>query len=103
MRGHAREGLVMGSETAGSRTLAGKCYCGAVRYVVADAFGYALNCHCSGCRRRTGSAFKPFGGIERHKFALTEGEDSLTTYGGEKAHHAHCKRCGSLLYSLVRD
>ena len=40
--------------------LTGECFCGDVRYEVADAFAYALNCHCSNCRRATGSAFKPF-------------------------------------------
>ena len=45
--------------------LAGECFCRAVRYAVADEFAYALNCHCSNCRRTTGSAFKPFAGIAR--------------------------------------
>jgi hypothetical protein len=45
--------------------LAGKCFCGAVQYTVADEFLYSANCHCSDCRRTTGSAFKPFAGIER--------------------------------------
>ena len=45
--------------------LAGSCECGAVRYRVADEFLYASNCHCSRCRAATGSAFKPFAGIER--------------------------------------
>jgi hypothetical protein len=84
-------------------TLAGKCFCGAVHYAVADAFLYALNCHCSNCRRTTGSAFKPFAGIEREKFALTYGQDGLLIFGDDRAHDAHCKICGSLLYSLVRD
>jgi len=83
--------------------LAGKCFCGAVHYAVADAFLYALNCHCSNCRRTTGSAFKPFAGIEREKFALTRGQDGLLIFGDDRAHDAHCKICGSLLYSLVRD
>ncbi len=34
-----------------TRTLAGKCYCGAVEYAVADEFLNAANCHCSNCRR----------------------------------------------------
>ena len=55
--------------------LAGKCYCGAVQYAVADEFPYAMNCHCSSCRRTTGSAFKSFAGIERGKFAVTQGQD----------------------------
>ena len=86
-----------------TNTLTGKCFCGAVEYSVPDAFLYAVNCHCSNCRRTTGSAFKPFAGIERAKFAVTKGADSLLIYGGDKAHDAHCSKCGSLLYSVVRD
>lgn len=86
-----------------SKTLAGRCFCGAAQYAVPDEFRYAMNCHCSNCRRTTGSAFKPFAGIEREKFAVTQGADALLIYGGEKAHDAHCRKCGSLLYSVVRD
>lgn len=85
------------------KTLAGKCYCGAVHYEVADAFHYAMSCHCSNCRRTTGSAFKPFAGIERDKLAITRGADSLMIYGEETQNNTHCARCGSLLYSVVRD
>jgi hypothetical protein len=86
------------------RALAGKCLCGSVRYVVTDEFVYAANCHCSNCRRSTGSAFKPFAGIERAKLKLTGGARDLMIFGDESANHdTHCSRCGSLLYSVVRD
>ena len=85
------------------RTLAGRCFCGAVHYAVADEFVYAANCHCSNCRRTTGSAFKPFAGIEREKLVISEGGDNLMIFGDEDGHDAHCKVCGSLLYSLVRS
>ena len=88
---------------AGVRMLAGECLCGAVRYSVADTFAYAGNCHCSQCRRTTGSAFKPFAGIDRDKLRLTAGEDNLLRFGDEVSHDVHCKTCGSLLYSVVRD
>jgi hypothetical protein len=90
-------------EPAMSRTLAGKCYCGAVEYAVADEFLYAANCHCSNCRRTTGSAFKPFAGIERSKLAIAKGASELMIFGEQDANNTHCKRCGSLLYSVVRD
>ena len=61
-----------------------------------------MNCHCSNCRRTTGSAFKPFAGIEREKFALTAGADGLLIFGEANGHDAHCRTCGSLLYSVVR-
>ena len=85
------------------RILTGRCYCGAVEYRVPDEFLYAMNCHCSNCRRTTGSAFKPFAGIERAKLALTKGADGLLLYGTENANDTHCGRCGSLLYSVVRN
>ncbi|WJR78124.1 GFA family protein [Bradyrhizobium sp. NP1] len=85
------------------RTLSGKCLCGAVHYAVADAFSYAANCHCSNCRRATGAAFKPFAGIERDRLAITKGKDGLMIFGEGSAHDAHCGRCGSLLYSVVRE
>jgi hypothetical protein len=87
----------------GSRTLTGECLCGEVGYQVADEFLYALNCHCCNCRRTTGSAFKPFAGIQRSKLRLQKGQDSLLIFGEENAHDAHCGHCGSLLYSVVRD
>jgi hypothetical protein len=93
---------VTNPEKAKVRSLAGKCFCGAVHYAVADEFLYAANCHCSGCRRTTGSAFKPFAGIERDKLEVTAGGENLMIFGDQEGHNAHCKACGSLLYSLVR-
>jgi hypothetical protein len=90
-------------DASAKRTLSGKCLCGAVQYAVVDEFVYSLNCHCSNCRRATGSAFKPFAGIEREKLDVTQGEESLLIFGDETAHDARCRECGSLLYSVVRD
>jgi hypothetical protein len=88
------------SEKANNRTLAGKCLCGAVQYAVTDEFLYAANCHCSNCRRATGSAFTPFAGIERNKLRITKGEDNLMIlYGCD----TRCNVCGAFLYSVVRD
>ena len=74
--------------------LRGGCACGAVRYEVADAFEYALNCHCSGCRRATGSAFKPFVGIGIEAVVLTEGAEATRIRGDADAHDL---LCGALL------
>jgi len=83
--------------------LNGKCECEAVRYRVADEFRYAANCHCSNCRAATGSAFKPFAGIEREKLEVTDGADRLLIWGDADNNHTRCGVCGSLLYSVVRD
>lgn len=91
------------SSRSRTRDLSGRCVCGAVAYSVTDAFEYALNCHCSQCRRTTGAAFKPFAGIARGELAVTQGADVLLRYGCEQTHDVHCGRCGSLLYSVVRE
>lgn len=83
--------------------LRGRCECNAIAYEVADEFRYALNCHCSNCRAATGSAFKPFGGIEREKLRVTKGEGSLMIVGEPDANNTRCAECGSLLWSVVRD
>ncbi len=88
---------------AGNRSLVGSCECGRVRYRVADAFVYASNCHCSRCRAATGSAFKPFAGIEREKLEVTDGPDELLVYGDEGLNDTRCAACGSLLFSVVRE
>ena len=86
-----------------SRRLSGRCFCGAVEYEVADEFEYSAYCHCSNCRRTTGSAFKPFAGIRRAKFKFIRGDTDLLVYGEENGNDTHCKFCGSLVFSVVRD
>ena len=87
----------------GERVLSGRCYCGAVEYQVPDEFAYAGNCHCSNCRRTTGSAFKPYAGIERTKLTVTQGAHKLMIYGESNGNNTHCLLCGSVLYSVVRE
>ena len=84
-------------------SFAGGCWCGRVRYRVADEFLYASNCHCSRCRAATGSAFKPFAGIEREKLELSDGDDALLVVGDDDLNDTRCRECGSLLFSVVRD
>jgi hypothetical protein len=100
------QGVTVTSSASGDevKQLRGQCLCGAIRYAVDDAFVYALNCHCSQCRRATGSAFKPFAGIPRDKLAITEGEAHLLRFGDPRADHdVRCNGCGSLLFSVVRE
>ena len=86
-----------------ARMLNGRCECRVVRYEVVDEFRYAANCHCSNCRASTGSAFKPFAGIERDRLTVTQGADRLMIVGSPDANHTRCAECGSLLFSVVRD
>lgn len=90
-------------EPTKSRMLAGSCQCGSVTYEVADEFEFAVNCHCSICRRATGAAFKPIAGIARHKLRVTRGKDSIQIFDAATWHDERCKLCGSFLLAVVRE
>jgi hypothetical protein len=63
-----------------------------------------MNCHCSACRRTTGSAFKPIAGIKRNLFHVAGVKEPPLIYGAATGpHDVHCATCGSFLYSVVRD
>jgi hypothetical protein len=83
--------------------LSGRSACNAVAYEVSDEFVVAFNCHCSNCRALTGSAFLPWGEIEREKLRVTKGADALMVIGAADGDHAmHCRECASLLYWTAR-
>ncbi|QDZ10601.1 GFA family protein [Devosia ginsengisoli] len=87
-----------------STIISGTCLCGAVRYEVPDEFHAAFNCHCSRCRRATGSAFKPMAAIVFDKIRLVQGQDALLVYGEPPgSHDVHCRHCGSFLYSYIAE
>lgn len=84
--------------------LKGRCGCHTVEYEVSDEFVAAFLCHCSNCRATTGSAFLPWGEIERDKFGVTKGAGSLALLGEEHAdHEMRCGACWSLVYWTSRD
>lgn len=83
--------------------LRGGCLCGAVGYEVGDRFRYAAYCHCSRCRRRTGSAFSVFGGIETDALAVTHGAEHISIYESTNVFNRFCSLCGSQLFSVFRN
>jgi hypothetical protein len=95
-----REEPVTNPEKPGNRALAGKCLCGAVEYAVADQSSTPRTAIARSAGERR---VQPFAGIERDKLRLTKGGDNLLTFGDETGNDVRCKRCGSLLYSVVRD
>ena len=90
-------------QPSGVRKLMGTCQCGDVTYEVADEFSYAVNCHCSICRRTTGAAFKTLAGIHCEKLRVVTGQQQIKTVGQSGWHDVRCEKCGSFLYSIVRD
>ncbi|OAN17999.1 ADP-ribosylglycohydrolase [Photobacterium jeanii] len=82
------------------RKLSGSCLCNKVQIEVPDDFEYMGNCHCSECRKFTGSDYSSVGGISSDKFRFIAGEEFVTIYPkSAETELAFCRCCGSSLFS----
>lgn len=85
--------------------LAGGCQCGGCRYQVTQTPRTAYVCHCTECRRQTGSAFGMSMPVARAGFALTHGAPKVwqrTAASGRQVDCAFCPACGTRLFHLPR-
>ena len=79
----------------------GSCFCGTVKYEVRGELGRAYYCHCSRCRKISGSAFSSNAVVNSGDFVVTQGEDSLkATTSDTGISRVFCANCGSSI--LVR-
>lgn len=79
--------------------LHGSCLCGGVRYEVTLPFLRANYCHCSRCRKHSGSNASAQGRVPRNGFRMLQGRELLRVFrppGGMAK--AFCSRCGSSLF-----
>src|SRR5258707_3986045 len=65
--------------------LHGGCLCGGLRYEINGKLENAGNCHCSMCRKNTGSAFLPCAQVAAKDFKWTKGEELLGSYESSPA------------------
>ena len=92
-----KEQVKMGDEI--SKIIEGGCLCGGVRFEVEPPFIRANHCHCSRCRKHSGTAVCTQARVLRQQFNLTRGESLIRVYGkGEGAVKAFCAECGSSLF-----
>ena len=83
----------------------GSCLCGAVRFEIEGTFERFFLCHCSFCRKDTGSAHAANLFSTTAKLTWLAGEDQVTTYHLPSTRHAKsfCKTCGSALPRPTKD
>ena len=82
------------------QTLKGSCLCGALKFVVTGEPTRFYHCHCSRCRKFTGSAHASNILINPEFFEWLDGEDQVGRFEHPEAKHfatCFCKRCGSSL------
>lgn len=83
-----------------SAIVQGTCLCGEVSYEISGNLGIFQYCHCSRCRKFTGSAHGANLIVTPDQFKWLSGEEFVARYELEEAKHfatCFCKKCGSSL------
>jgi len=79
----------------------GSCLCGRVRFEIERAVGPFELCHCTRCRKVSGSAYLTWLTVRREDFRLLQGADLVKTYERPVSespppyHTSFCGLCGS--------
>jgi hypothetical protein len=91
-------------ETTADEPLTGGCMCGAVRWELSAPPIGAAYCHCTRCRRRTGSSVSVTALISADTLTITAGEELLAAYAPETGWHKYfCRECGSAVLTRNPD
>ena len=85
-----------------TQTAHGACLCGAVTFRISGAFESFFLCHCSRCRKDTGSAHAANLFSSTAKITWLSGQDRAKTYRVPATQHekSFCAECGSALPRL---
>lgn len=78
----------------------GNCLCGQVKLEIHGPIESIIHCHCSQCRKSSGTAYATNGFVAVEDLVITAGEESMTFYEtspGKKRHF--CKVCASPVFS----
>lgn len=87
-------------------TATGRCLCGAVRWEYDGEVGPAGICHCTDCRRMTGSAFNVGVRLQADGFRIVEGTLGSFTKAADSGNtltRYFCAACGSPIYGDSPD
>lgn len=89
-----------------STSLSGSCLCGAVQYEVSGVPTRFYHCHCSRCRKSTGTGHASNLFLEHGSLRWVRGEELVRSYKVPEAKRfarQFCIECGSPLPRAVRD
>ncbi len=77
----------------------GSCLCGTIKYEVRGEIGASVYCHCSRCRKASGSVVAFNAPAAGNDFAVVAGEGFLKSFDMPEVQRFFCSNCGSQLFS----
>lgn len=78
----------------------GSCLCQGVKVEISGPINSVIYCHCSRCRKTSGSAFATNGYVNKTDFTIVSGEELLGCYETPNGKQRYfCSVCASPIYS----
>lgn len=84
----------------------GGCLCGSIRYRITGVVDAIRACHCSRCRRRSGSAYFSAMPVLFSEFHLDGDEKNIASFflpGSQYYGYNFCRTCGTLIPTVFPD
>ena len=82
----------------------GKCLCGQVEVALKGAISDIIHCHCSLCRKNSGTAYATNGFVNAADFKVVKGKERLSVFSFKPRRYRYfCENCGSPVYSASDD
>ena len=82
----------------------GSCLCGAIKVELSGSIDDIIHCHCSLCRKNSGTAYATNGFINASEFRVIDPQKKLGTYAFKPGKNRHfCTVCASPVYSSNAD
>jgi len=80
----------------------GSCLCGGISYEITTELPDYGCCHCSSCRKGSGSAYGANIGLERSNFQMSDPDNLLKEFESSPGKfRAFCSHCGSPLFAYL--
>ena len=87
----------------GTKTLHGRCLCGAVSFALQPPIREIVVCHCSRCRRFNGHLWAGTA-VPMDRFIFNSGEADVHWYHeSERFSRGSCRKCGSTMFFRPAD
>ena len=82
----------------------GKCLCGEVKFLIEGTLPNLYQCHCSLCRKATGTSSNTATFVIKNNFKWLSGEKNITKYSHSSGFRSNfCSVCGSPVPNIIND
>lgn len=82
----------------------GKCLCEDIEFEISGCIPNLYQCHCSLCRKATGSASSSAFIVNKNNFRWLKGADKIASYIDDTGYRSDfCKKCGSPVPNNFKD